>query len=110
MEAWERACLNPNCGQKFMPGRIDQYTCSTRCRVALYRLRKRLKTHNIEAMPPHVRQMLEELRGVSERSYRRVLAVVERDGAGVAEQVVYGAYEAAHDCITYVQIQQSSKG
>lgn len=110
MDPRTKNCLNPNCNKPFVPGRFDAVTCSSRCRTALHRIRKRLKTHRIEAMPPHARQMLDELRGVSERSYRRVLAVVERDGAGAAEQVVYAAYEAAHDCITYIQIQDSSKG
>lgn len=100
-------CLNPNCNKEFVPGRSDQVTCSPRCRTALHRLRKRLKTHTVEALPPHSRVMLDDLKAVSQKAWYRINQVIQLQGAGVAEQAIYAAYEAADDCITQLEL---SKG
>lgn len=102
-----RQCLNSNCGKEFTPGRTDQYTCSGRCRTALHRMRRRLKTHTIEALPPHARRMLDDLKPVSQKAWYRINQVIQLQGAGVAEQAIYAAYEAADDCITQLEL---SKG
>jgi predicted nucleic acid-binding Zn ribbon protein len=96
-------CLNPDCNKEFRPGRSDQLTCSPRCRTALHRLRKRLKTHSVEAMPPHAQAILEDLRPISQRLYYRIIEIARTQGAGVAEQAVYVAYEAADDCIHFLE-------
>jgi hypothetical protein len=74
--------------------------------MALKRRRERLKLHTIEGLPPQARQMLDDLRPVALKAYNRVMWILRTQGAGVAEQAIYSAYDAADDCITFLSTQQ----
>lgn len=103
-DALRATCMN--CSREFK-GRRGALTCSPACRVALYRTRQRLQTHRIEALQPKAIQQLTELQEVSGRAYRRIVSLVEREGAQRAEEAIYAAWEAVSDLRLDSQLSRS---